>query len=446
MLTYQEVVTTKLEPLTTAAAKWEAMAEAFKKIEDHYAHKVRTVAEDGRWVGLAAIAASARFKDTQEQLSAAQKQAKAIASLLRQAHTQFTALVKVVKDLVVDARKKHFLIDSQGKAAYDWSRLDAYARKDPDFEGFCRRTREAETAWTQAIKKAVRQVDEVDKDVERALRLASGTDSTGTFSLAGRGFNAQAVGDLKVYQKHWAEEGKKEREWKPEGEVSVKGLDTGFTVSGVKYGKEGSVKLYADLIHATAKGSSTDGVWKLTGIADGYVGGRATANWGFTDSGVTAKGEVSVGARGLAEGRVERGPLGLYGRAEGFAGEELSGSFGAGPKGVNAGVKAFEGAKVSAAGGAEVGGIGIGGTVEASAGSGFEVKWTSEKGADGKYHIGPKVNLTPGLGGGVGLEFTVDPKKVTHAAGKAADFVVDAAGDVKDGAVALKDGIVGLVR
>ncbi|WP_421106431.1 hypothetical protein [Streptomyces sp. NEAU-S77] len=442
MLTYQEVVTTKLGSLTAAATQWDEMAEAFKKVETLYKKKVLSVADDGEWIGISAEAAYAQFKGTQGQLAAAQTQARAIASLLRDAHAQLTTLIKAVKDLVDDAKKKHFLIDSQGKASYDWSQLDESAKKDTDYDDFCRRTREAESTWTHAIKKAVQDVDEVDKSVKLALRGAAGIDAADAFRLGGHDFNPKAIGDIEVYEARQAKDGKTATQvdgWKSEGTASASGPDSGVTISGVKYGKEGTYKRYADLGHATAEGSLTNGLWKLSGIADAYAGARATANWGITNEGITGKAEGSVGGRGLAEGRAQYGHLGTYLRTEAFAGGEVAVSGGAGLEGINAGVKGFAGGKVSVAGGGEVAGLGGGGTAEGMFGIGGEAKLTFGMEEDGKFHFGGKLGGSLGFGGSVGAEFTVDPDKVTDAAGDAADFVGDAAGSVKDGVVGLFD-------
>ncbi|MBZ4320581.1 hypothetical protein [Streptomyces huiliensis] len=199
-LTYQDVVTIKLDSLATAAAKWDEMAGKFHSVETLYTKKVRTVSDDGEWLGVAADSASARFRGTQSQLAAAQKQAKAVASLLRDAHTQFTTLVKAVKDLTAEAKKEHFLVDSQGKVTYDWSRVDKGARNDPDFAGWQNRTRAAETKWTDAIRKAVRQVDDADQGVKLALRAAAGLRPADGWFRISHEFNAQAQGDIEKYE------------------------------------------------------------------------------------------------------------------------------------------------------------------------------------------------------------------------------------------------------
>ncbi|TVL88621.1 hypothetical protein [Streptomyces sp. SAJ15] len=199
-LTYQDVVTIDLGPLTTAAGKWDEMAGKFKSVEDLYQQKVQTVSDDGGWLGVAAGGASARFKATQDQLAAAQTQAKAVASLLRDAHTQLTTLVKAVKDLVADAKKEHFLIDSQGKVTYDWSLIDESDKKDTDYESWRQKTVAAETKWTDAIKKAVQNVDDADQGVKLALREAAGIRALDDITVGGHDFNARAQGDIEKYE------------------------------------------------------------------------------------------------------------------------------------------------------------------------------------------------------------------------------------------------------
>ncbi|WFB08973.1 hypothetical protein LRS74_19440 [Streptomyces sp. LX-29] len=205
-LTYQDVVTVKLDPLTTAAGKWDEMAGKFKSVEDLYKQKVQTVSDDGGWLGVAAGGASAQFRATQGQLAAAQTQAKAIASLLRDAHTQFTTLVKAVKDLVADAKKEHFLVDSQGKVTYDWSLIDESDKKDTDYESWRQKTVAAETKWTDAIKKAVQHVDDADQGAKLALRESAGIRALDDITLGGHDFNGQAKGDIEIYEARKAKE------------------------------------------------------------------------------------------------------------------------------------------------------------------------------------------------------------------------------------------------
>ncbi|WP_238153696.1 hypothetical protein [Streptomyces xinghaiensis] len=83
-------MTTDLGTLITAADRWDGMAKEFRDQEVAYRRDVHGISLGGGWQGLSAWAASARFDVTLREYQYAQKEAKAIASLLRDAHTQYT--------------------------------------------------------------------------------------------------------------------------------------------------------------------------------------------------------------------------------------------------------------------------------------------------------------------------------------------------------------------
>ncbi len=436
MLTYYEVMTTDLGLLTTAAAKWEEMAGELKKVETRYGDSVQKITLGGEtWNGVSQQTAHTSFAATRYEYTAAQAQAKAIGSLLRDAHEKFTDLKNKLESARDDAIAAGMTVSEQGHVAFDWSKLTPSERSayhhDPDGQ---KTVSDAVTKWQKHIDDRVKAVAELDSNVKTALSaavidsnrdaLGKGDDETLT------GFNRYAEGDLDKAPKK-LDDGSADKPKEDDG-LTITGPDAGFKLTGTKYGKEGSMKAYADLFHMTYKGEYNNGRFNLGGVDDIYVGARSTANWGFNDKGLTSKAEVSAGVRAMLEGHANYGVVGGYGRFEGFAGGEASASLGAGKDGVNAGVKAFAGEKASVATGAEVAGLGAGATAEGWYGAGAEAKVTFGKGDDGKYHFGGKVGLALGLGGAVGGEFTVDPGKVKDAAGDAADWVGDTAGSVKD--------------
>ncbi|CAM5677717.1 hypothetical protein SAVIM338S_07231 [Streptomyces avidinii] len=422
MLTYYEVMTTDFGLLTTAAADWEAMAGEIAKVERRYGDTVQKITMGSNWQGLSAGAARTKFAATRYEYSAAQIQAKAIGSLLREAHEKFSDLKTKLESARDDAVAAGMSVSEQGRVAFDYAALTPAERSayhhDPDGQ---ESIRSAVTKWQQHLDDRVKAVADLDEGVKVALGKASADSNKDAFGKGADetlgGFNAGAEGDLG-------------KAMKP-GDATVgtnPDSSTGVTVTGPKYGKEGSVKAYADGFHETAKGSMTEGDLTLSGIADIYGGARATANYGFTDQGVNAKAEASAGVRGLAEGRAEYGYVGGYGRAEGFAGAEASASIKATKDEVSVGAKAFAGAKGTLAGGAEAFGIGVGVNAEGWAGPGAEAWWGYKKDKEtGVWKIGGDAGLSPILGGKVGLEITVDPGKVTGALGDAADALGGAA-------------------
>ncbi|MGW4690270.1 hypothetical protein ACWEPM_36040 [Streptomyces sp. NPDC004244] len=204
MLTYHEVMTTDFGQLATAAAKWDAMAGEFKKVEERYRDSVQKITMGGQtWNGVSAGAAHTNFAGTRYEYSAAQTQAKAIASLLRDAHEQFTDLKKKVESARDDAVKAGMKVSEEGRCSFDYSRVDAAtanaARHDPDLKN-------AENSWTQHIAGTVKALDDADQGVKIALEAACadgyGDKNDTTF---GTGFNGKAQGDVEVYEARNAE-------------------------------------------------------------------------------------------------------------------------------------------------------------------------------------------------------------------------------------------------
>lgn len=103
MPTYHEIITTDLSTLTTTADRWDGMAKEIHKQETAYKRDVHGISMGDTWTGLSADAASGRFDVTLKEFQNAQVEAKAVASLLRDAHTQFTDLRKKLESARADA-------------------------------------------------------------------------------------------------------------------------------------------------------------------------------------------------------------------------------------------------------------------------------------------------------------------------------------------------------
>ncbi|WP_285535553.1 hypothetical protein [Streptomyces lavendulae] len=414
-------MTTDLGLLTSAAAKWEGMAGELKKVETRYGDTVQKITLGDNWSGVSAGVARTKFTATRYEYSAAQNQAMAIASLLRGAHEQFSGLKAKLESARDDAIAAGMTVSEQGHVAFDYAKLTAAERSaydhDPDGRSAIRT---AVDMWQKHIDDRVKAVIEADVHVKDALEaavvdsnrdaLGKGADETLT------GFNNYAEGDLAKAKKHEPADIKTHHD-----PVTVTGPDIGWSASGIKYGKEGSVKAYADLFHASGSGEVTFDGLKLSGVEEVYGGVRATGNLGATDKGVVAKGEMSAGLRFLQEARIEHGPQAAYGRLEAFAGGEVSGTGKLTQDEVTIGGKVFAGGKLTAAGGVESGGLGVGLTGEGWAGKGAEASfgWRRDE-ETGAWKVKGKGGLSPIFGGAVGLEITVDPGKIKKTAGEVA--------------------------
>ncbi|MFF2470949.1 hypothetical protein [Streptomyces sp. NPDC058066] len=202
-------MTTDLATLTAAADRWDGMAKEFERRETDYKRDVHGITPGppapATWSGLSADAAGKRFDVTLHEFQNAQTEAKAIASLLRDAHAQFTTLRGHLKSEREAAVEAGIRVSDRGVVAYDEERAAASesgsAMHDPGSRAEVRRAVES---WQGRIDKAVRAVGDADTGVEIALGAAvfdsDLTDGTGN------GFNSRAKGDIEQYEADVAKE------------------------------------------------------------------------------------------------------------------------------------------------------------------------------------------------------------------------------------------------
>ncbi|MCX5522482.1 hypothetical protein OG342_06330 [Streptomyces bobili] len=199
MPTYHEIMTTDLATLTTAADGWDDMAEEFSKQEKAYKRDVHGISMGRSWLGLSADAANRRFAITLKEYQNAQTEAKAIASLLRDAHTQFVDLRGKLQAARQEAVEAGMAVSDQGVVSFDTARLSDGARTayhhDPDYQDSVRKS---VTSWQDRIDQLVKDVTDADKGVEIAFSaVVIDSDTTdGTLN----GFNGQAQGDIEKYE------------------------------------------------------------------------------------------------------------------------------------------------------------------------------------------------------------------------------------------------------
>ncbi|OKJ17749.1 hypothetical protein AMK21_25450 [Streptomyces sp. CB00316] len=433
-LNYQDVVTADLSSFTDVAAAWEKMGERFGELKTNYAQNVQGVLANGSWQGQAFGAQQNSAAAIAFEFQAAKTEALAIASLLTDAQTELTRLQKAVKNLVADAEKKEYKVDSFGKATYvgydNLSPQERYVfQHDPDHTRLLADAREKAQGWTDQIAKAVKAVDDADQSVKRALSRATSDASIDGIGIGG--FNTQAEGDLAKAGKPDPKPGKKDG-WVAETDSEASGPAVGTDASGpnIGKGKLAEAEAHADLGRAKAEGTLTNAPMELAGEAEAYAGAKASAAAGVTNEGAQAEAKAFAGGEASASGTADAGPVGVYGRAEAMAGVEAGVNAQAGVDGVALGAEAFAGAKAAVGAGADTGGIGVGVTAEGWAGPGAEASLNASKDANDVWHFGPKVGISPGLGGAVGFEFTVDPGKVVNTVGDAASWVGDGLGSL----------------
>ncbi|MET9418082.1 hypothetical protein ABZY03_28615 [Streptomyces klenkii] len=184
-------MTTDLGLLTKAAEKWDQAAKDFESVQTVYDSQVRNIATDGSWTGVSSMSAHAASKLTYEQYAGAVKEARAIASLLRDAQAQFTELRGKLKHEVAQAVEAGMKVSDDGTARFDFEKaskaLADAARHDPDLHT-------TESHWTQSIGNLVQAFDDADQGVKLALTAA--TKSSDVLNGGVHGFNAKAEGDI----------------------------------------------------------------------------------------------------------------------------------------------------------------------------------------------------------------------------------------------------------
>ncbi|MEW5355222.1 hypothetical protein [Streptomyces sp. 16-176A] len=199
MPTYHEIVTTDLSTLTTAAERWDGMAKEFHDRETAYRRDVYGISMGQTWSGLSADAANRTFDITLKEFQNAQVESKAIASLFRDAHTQFTDLRKKLMTARDEAIAADMKVSDQGVVTYDYSKLTQNEHQalahDPDYQ---ESIRSSVASWQQRIDQCVKDVNDADEGVEIAFHAV--VIDADTNDGTPNGFNGKAAGDIEKYE------------------------------------------------------------------------------------------------------------------------------------------------------------------------------------------------------------------------------------------------------
>jgi hypothetical protein len=205
MPTYHEILTTDLSTLTKAAERWDGMAKELHKQETAYRRDVHGITLRPTFAGESRQAANARFGVRLTEFQSAQTEAKAIASLLRDAHTQFVDLRKKLESARDDAVAAGMKVSDQGVVSYDTGKLSPGERQelahDPDSQ---ESVRKSVASWQARIDQCVKNVDDADKGAEVAFTAVVKGPDMGDSTVPG--FNGKAQGDIEKYEAQEADD------------------------------------------------------------------------------------------------------------------------------------------------------------------------------------------------------------------------------------------------
>ncbi|WP_156726269.1 hypothetical protein [Streptomyces apocyni] len=197
MPSYYEVMETNLSKLTKAADQWDEMAGEFEDGEAAYERDVHGITLKPSWEGDSAAWANRSFGDTLNEFKYAQREAKAVASLLRDAHKQFVSLRKQVEAIRTEALTKKLKVSEQGVVTFDTTQLDEGSRvalaHDPSYQ---ESVQTLVSAYTQRLNQAVKAVTDADKGVLLALKAVVADANP----LDGLNFNKDAKNDIEEYE------------------------------------------------------------------------------------------------------------------------------------------------------------------------------------------------------------------------------------------------------
>lgn len=190
MPTYRQILEMDFSVLTSAADSWKTTAATYKSLADTFDEGVRSLSVGTDWRGESANASLQPLGVTSQEYAAAQREARAMESLLRDAHSTFVRLKGQLKSAVADAVAAGMKVSEGGVATYDFSKVDAATahsvRHQPDL-------REVEQSYTRNITSVVKAVNDYDEYVKRALISETASDGASPF-----GFNARPVGDIEA--------------------------------------------------------------------------------------------------------------------------------------------------------------------------------------------------------------------------------------------------------
>ncbi|MCX4747083.1 hypothetical protein OG455_16390 [Kitasatospora sp. NBC_01287] len=186
---YEDVLHADPTALSTAAARWRAMAQSFQQQLQVMDSQVMSMLDHGLWIGTAATMARFQLLGTRGDLADAQIEANAVASLLDEAATDFAAARKKLTDATAAAAAAGYTVTGSGVAVFDTSKLDQAAQQalpqDPD----SRQEREDQgDAFTAAITAALQEAGDADDRINQELRSDAKVGDTG-----GQ-FNHDAIG------------------------------------------------------------------------------------------------------------------------------------------------------------------------------------------------------------------------------------------------------------
>ncbi|WP_380280334.1 DUF6571 family protein [Kitasatospora purpeofusca] len=190
LLGFEDVMKADPSAMAKAAADWTAMAGKYQQIQHRLETEVLAfTGNQGLWMGSTASAANQHVSVTRQQSIDAQTEAKAVASIITDAKSDFESAQKKLKQAVADAQADGMKVTGTGAVMFDVGALDPATKQEYRHDRDYQQERgEAAGQWAQKIKTYVEEATAADQRAALQLRRAA---KVGDLSNE---FNGRAVG------------------------------------------------------------------------------------------------------------------------------------------------------------------------------------------------------------------------------------------------------------
>ncbi|WP_030398253.1 DUF6571 family protein [Kitasatospora purpeofusca] len=190
LLGFEDVMKADPSAMAKAVADWTEMARKYQGVQQRLETEVLPVTGgQNLWFGSTASAANLHISMTRQQSVDAQTEAKAVASIIKDAQGDFESAQKKLKQTVADAQADGMKVTGTGNVLFDVGALSKeerdYYHHDPDYQ---QSRHEAAGQWSRKITIFLEEATAADQraalQLRRAAKVGDPLDQ----------FNGQAVG------------------------------------------------------------------------------------------------------------------------------------------------------------------------------------------------------------------------------------------------------------
>ncbi|MCX4688484.1 hypothetical protein OG401_29995 [Kitasatospora purpeofusca] len=190
LLGFEDVMKADPSAMAKAVADWTEMARKYQGVQQRLETEVLPVTGgQNLWFGSTATAANLHVSMTRQQSVDAQTEAKAVASIIKDAQGDFESAQKKLKQTVTDAQADGMKVTGTGNVLFDVGALSKeerdYYHHDPDYQ---QSRQEAAGQWSRKITIFLEEATAADQRAALQLRRAA---KVGDMRNE---FNGQAVG------------------------------------------------------------------------------------------------------------------------------------------------------------------------------------------------------------------------------------------------------------